>query len=190
LKKYIISICSILILLFSSQSGAFAASGTYKVKKGDSLYKISRTYKVSVQNLKTWNHLTTDRISINQVLKLELASQPAAKVSKPAAKTTAAVKPAGKVITVSASAYTLNCTKCSGITATGINLKKNPNAKVISVDPKVIPLGSKVYVEGYGYAVAGDKGSSIKGNKIDIFVPSKKDAINWGRKTVKVTILK
>ena len=48
---------------------------------------------------------------------------------------------------------------------TGINLRANPNLKVIAVDPSVIPLGSKVWVEGYGYAVAGDTGGAIKGNE-------------------------
>ena len=57
-------------------------------------------------------------------------------------------------------------------TATGINLRSNPNLKVIAVDPSVIPLGSKVWVEGYGYAVAGDTGGAIKGNKIDLFMPT------------------
>lgn len=52
-------------------------------------------------------------------------------------------------MTVTATAYTANDGGISGITATGVNLNKNPNAKVIAVDPNVIPLGSKVYVEGY-----------------------------------------
>ncbi|NRD77587.1 3D domain-containing protein [Bacillus sp. BRMEA1] len=95
-----------------------------------------------------------------------------------------------KVITVSASAYTLNFAHCKGITATGINLKKNPNLKVISVDPRVIKLGTKVYVPGYGYAIAGDTGGAIKGNKIDLFMSSEKAARNWGRKTIKIQILK
>ena len=60
---------------------------------------------------------------------------------------------------------------------------------MIAVDPKVIPLGSKVHVEGYGYAVAADTGGAIKGNKIDVFFPSKQDAINWGRKTIKIKVL-
>ncbi|MCU9614375.1 LysM peptidoglycan-binding domain-containing protein [Caldibacillus lycopersici] len=94
-----------------------------------------------------------------------------------------------KEIIVEATAYTASCEGCSGVTATGIDLKANPDAKVISVDPDVIPLGSKVYVEGYGEAIAGDTGGGIKGNKIDIFVPSKADAINFGVKQLKVTIL-
>ena len=101
----------------------------------------------------------------------------------------AAAPSSGREIYVSATAYTAFCAGCSGITATGINLKANPGLKVIAVDPNVIPLGSKVWVEGYGYAVAGDTGGAIKGNKIDLFMPDKSDALAFGRKQVKVKIL-
>ncbi|WHY75625.1 LysM peptidoglycan-binding domain-containing protein [Neobacillus sp. WH10] len=94
-----------------------------------------------------------------------------------------------KELTVKATAYTASCEGCSGITATGVDLNANPNAKVIAVDPSVIPLGSKVYVEGYGVATAADTGGAIKGNRIDVFIPSEQDAINWGKKQVKVKIL-
>lgn len=99
-------------------------------------------------------------------------------------------QPEGKVYHMRASAYTANCNGCSGITRTGINLKANPNAKVIAVDPSIIPLGSKVWVEGYGYAVAGDTGGAIKGNRIDIHVPTKSEAYRFGVKTVKVVVVK
>jgi uncharacterized protein YabE (DUF348 family) len=95
----------------------------------------------------------------------------------------------GKEFYVSSTAYTGNCNGCSGITATGINLKANPGIKVIAVDPSVIPLGTKVYVEGYGYAVAADTGGAIKGNKIDVFFSSKSEAYRWGRKQVKIKVL-
>ncbi|MYL35342.1 hypothetical protein GLW08_03355 [Pontibacillus yanchengensis] len=94
-----------------------------------------------------------------------------------------------KTITMEATAYTANCAGCSGVTRTGINLKANPNQKVIAVDPNVIPLGTKVHVEGYGTAVAGDIGSDIQGNRIDVFIPSRQNALDFGRKQVKVTIL-
>ncbi|WP_017153024.1 3D domain-containing protein [Bacillus bingmayongensis] len=74
-------------------------------------------------------------------------------------------------------------------TAMGDDLTANPNLKVIAVDPSVIRLGSKVYVEGYGPAEARDTGSAIKGNKIDVFTPSKQEASNWERKTVKIYVL-
>ncbi|MEI2339393.1 3D domain-containing protein [Priestia megaterium] len=95
----------------------------------------------------------------------------------------------GKSMTVEATAYTANCAGCSGTTATGVNLKSNPNQRVIAVDPSVIPLGSKVYVEGYGQAVAADTGGAIKGNRIDVFVPSEGDAQQFGRKSVKITVM-
>jgi 3D (Asp-Asp-Asp) domain-containing protein len=94
-----------------------------------------------------------------------------------------------KVITMRATAYTAYCKGCSGTTSTGIDLRANPGTKLIAVDPSVIPLGTKVHVEGYGYAIASDKGGAIKGNRIDVFVPSERDAIAFGRKIVKVTIL-
>ncbi|WP_404452922.1 LysM peptidoglycan-binding domain-containing protein [Virgibacillus necropolis] len=95
----------------------------------------------------------------------------------------------GRTLSVEATAYTAYCTGCSGITATGVNLRENANAKVIAVDPSVIPLGTKVYVEGYGYAVAADTGGAINGNKIDVHFPTKDQAYNWGRRIVDVTII-
>ncbi|MFB4259596.1 peptidoglycan binding domain-containing protein [Niallia circulans] len=115
------------------------------------------------------------------------SEQPAEEAPKPAedSKTTEGTA----TYQMEATAYSADCNGCSGVTATGIDLKANPNQKVIAVDPNVIPLGSRVYVEGYGEAIAGDTGGAISGNKIDVFVPSQSDAINFGRKTVKVTVL-
>ncbi|MDA2363622.1 SH3 domain-containing protein [Bacillus cereus] len=73
--------------------------------------------------------------------------------------------------------------------ALGHNLTANPNMKLIAVDPSVIPLGSKVWVEGYGVAIAGDTGGAIKGNKIDVLMPDKGTSSSWGRKTVTVKVL-
>ena len=120
------------------------------------------------------------------------ATTASAKKAVPAAAAKAAPKSepsSGREFYVSATAYTASCAGCSGITATGINLKANPGLKVIAVDPNVIPLGSKVWVEGYGHAIAGDTGGAIKGNKIDLFVPSRSAALSFGRKQVKVKIL-
>lgn len=95
----------------------------------------------------------------------------------------------GKEFYVSSTAYTASCNGCSGKTATGIDLHANPGAKIIAVDPSAIPLGTKVYVEGYGYAIAADTGTRIKGNKIDVFFASQSDAYRWGQRTVKIKIL-
>ena len=95
----------------------------------------------------------------------------------------------GKEFYANASAYTAYCNGCSGITATGINLRANPSMKLIAVDPRVIPLGSKVWVEGYGYAIAGDTGGAIKGNRIDLHMPTKEAAYSFGRRQVKIKVI-
>lgn len=97
---------------------------------------------------------------------------------------------ATKTFYVEATAYTAYCAGCSGKTRTGINLRANPDIKVVAVDPRIIPLGSRVWVEGYGYAVAGDTGGAIKGNKVDLFMSSKSAAKQWGRKKVQLKVLK
>ena len=61
---------------------------------------------------------------------------------------------------------------------------------VVAVDPTVIPLGSKLYVEGYGYAIAGDTGGAIKGNRIDVFFYASDETAQWGRRWVRVFVLK
>lgn len=60
---------------------------------------------------------------------------------------------------------------------------------VVAVDPRVIPLGTRLYVEGYGYGIAADIGSAIKGNRIDVFFESRQDAYKWGRRQAKVYVL-
>ncbi|MFA9559136.1 3D domain-containing protein [Evansella sp. AB-rgal1] len=96
---------------------------------------------------------------------------------------------AGSWRTFTATAYTAYCTGCSGVTSTGINLRSNPNAKVIAVDPNVIPLGSRVEVQGYGTFLAADTGGAINGNIIDIFMPNRNDALAFGRRTVQIRVL-
>jgi len=59
----------------------------------------------------------------------------------------------------------------------------------VAVDPKVVPLGTDLFVEGYGYAKAVDTGGLIKGNRIDVFLETSKECYNWGRRNVKVYIL-
>lgn len=176
-----------MLLLLGTSLTTSAASNVYTVKSGDTLYKISQQTKVSVTNLKSYNGLKSNLIYPKQQLKLKKTT--AQTISKPSTPSSSKDKVV-KEFTVSATAYTAYCKGCSGITRTGINLKKNPGLKVIAVDPKVIPLGSKVWVEGYGTAIAGDTGGAIKGKKIDVFIPTQSQALKWGRKNVKVKILK
>lgn len=70
-------------------------------------------------------------------------------------------------------------------TATG----RNPAVGMAAVDPNEIPLGSRLYIEGYGYAWAADTGGAVRGNIIDVFLEDYSQCVKWGRKTVKVYIL-
>jgi 3D (Asp-Asp-Asp) domain-containing protein len=85
------------------------------------------------------------------------------------------------------SAY-CHCSKCcgksDGITATGTKVQAN---RTIAVDPKVIPLGTKVIIDGQAY-IAEDTGGHIKGNRIDIYFPTHQEALNWGVRTKSVSL--
>lgn len=182
---------------------------TYTVVQGDNLFRISMNHNITVEELRSLNGLVGDIIFPGDELivggtevesKLgtsdakvdtmaEITPQTVPKES--VAKTTigSPSTPEGTEMTVTATAYTAYCTGCSGTTAIGIDLRSNPNQKVIAVDPSIIPLGTKVWVEGYGEAIAGDVGSAIKGNKIDVFIPSYESAMEWGVKKVKIKVL-
>lgn len=104
-----------------------------------------------------------------------------------------------KMIVCTATAYDLSYESCGknpgdpyyGITASG--MKAGPG--VIAVDPSVIPLGTRLYVEAadgswsYGYCVAGDTGSGIYGNRVDLFFNTRQEVRNFGRRTANVYIL-
>lgn len=86
-----------------------------------------------------------------------------------------------RVIEMTATAYT----HTGNATASGVM----PYVGGVAVDPKVVPLGTDLFVEGYGYAKAVDTGGLIKGNRIDVFLETSKECYNWGRRNVKVYIL-
>lgn len=96
----------------------------------------------------------------------------------------------GRTITMESTAYSSDPADALGggtVTATGQNLLTNPMA--VAVDPSVIPLGTRLYVEGYGEAYAVDTGSAIQGNIIDVHFSTAAQCYSWGRRTVQVTIL-
>ena len=86
----------------------------------------------------------------------------------------------GKKITVSSTGYCLR-----GTTATGIPVAWG----VIATDPSFIPLGTRMFVPGYGEGVAADTGSAVKGAVIDLWFPTCAQATGWGRRTVTITVL-
>lgn len=90
-----------------------------------------------------------------------------------------------RVILMMSTAYSTEDPGSSLYTARGHRLRRG----YVAVDPKVIPLGTNLYVEGYGYAVADDTGGLIKGNRIDLAVDSYAEAIAYGVKDVQVYVL-
>lgn len=84
-----------------------------------------------------------------------------------------------------ATAYTARCSGCSGYTAIGFRAGHG----IVAVDPRVIPLGSRLFIPGYGFAIAGDTGGAIVGRRIDLGFDSLDDALSFGRRPVKVYTL-
>ncbi|NLO21208.1 MAG: hypothetical protein GX119_04325 [Syntrophomonadaceae bacterium] len=94
-----------------------------------------------------------------------------------------------RTVTMVATGY-CTCAKCNypfygQPSYLGYPLRKG----IIATDPKVIPMGTKLYVPGYGEGIAADQGGAIKGNRLDLCFSSHQQALNWGMKTVKVIIL-
>ncbi|MEG0383630.1 MAG: 3D domain-containing protein [Solibacillus sp.] len=183
----------------------------YTVVEGDNLYRIALAHDIPVDSLMSQNQLNNHLIYPGQELTVEVqnADETTVEENEPEKQEEIVVttnnpppiveakeeeeppesNEGSAEMVMTATAYTAYCTGCSGTTAYGIDLRANPNRKVIAVDPRVIPLGTKVWVEGYGEAIAGDTGGAIKGNKIDVFIPSYDNAIAWGVKTVKLKVL-
>ncbi|ATF26901.1 3D domain-containing protein [Brochothrix thermosphacta] len=196
--------------------GAIAISGllpttsvnaaSVKVKSGDTLSLIAKRHNVNASELQKKNKIkNANTIRVGQVLTLPAKKSAAKKtttkkkavkkapakkkvVKKKVVKKKAPAKKVLKTVRVSSSAYSRAQRGMSNYTATGIDLRKK--SKVIAVDPKVIKLGSKVYVPGYGEAIAGDTGGAIRGKKIDVHMNSVNACYNWGRRTVNVKVYK
>lgn len=92
---------------------------------------------------------------------------------------------AGSAMRMIATAYTAGCAGCSGYTAIGVRAGRG----IVAVDPRVIPLGTRLYITGYGPAIAGDTGGAIHGNRIDLGFESNRDARLFGRRAVDVYVL-
>jgi 3D (Asp-Asp-Asp) domain-containing protein len=73
-----------------------------------------------------------------------------------------------------------------GRTALGVSVRKG----VVAVDPRLIPLGTRLHVPGYGPGLAADVGIAIKGRLIDLWFPSTVQAREWGRRTVTITVFR
>lgn len=203
---------SIAILINASPAHAAAA---YKASDNDTFWKISKRFGVQLERLMKANP-KVDPLNIYKGLSIVIPgapikanndlSRPAVKIKKSAVRKAEGddvVKVKGRtynysdVIQAKASAYTAAASEngWGPVDYFGNPLKLG----TIAVDPKRIPMGSKVYITGYNHdglpvggmmAVATDMGSAIKGDRIDIFVPqSQKKAREFGYQYVKVFVL-
>lgn len=87
-------------------------------------------------------------------------------------------------LTVESSAYTWGA-GASGLTSLGLTPRKG----IVAVDPRVIPYYTKLYIPGYGMAMAGDTGGAIRGHRIDLFMNSVWECYQWGRRDVEIYVL-
>ena len=144
-------------------------------------------------------------IVAKETVEEKIVKEPVDQVTQYGAKAVAAVSRSGanlrytRVLTMTATAYDLSYESCGkrpgqrgyGITASGMYARRG----VVAVDPSVIPLGTRLYIETpdggivYGNAIAADTGGAIKGNKIDLFMDTRAECMQFGRRTVKVYIL-
>ncbi|MFC7783966.1 3D domain-containing protein [Rossellomorea sp. GCM10028870] len=190
MKKVLFSIFSFTVLLTIGLTSAYADSNDtamndyHNIEKGDILWEIANRYHVSIDEVGTRQQLLEEGITVNNESEEQQEVKSADTKSSEDSQDNVV-----KEVNVTATAYTAYCEGCIGITKTGVDLIENPDARVIAVDPSVIPLGSKVYVEGYGYARAEDTGGAIKGKRIDIYMEKEKDALKYGVQDVKVKII-
>lgn len=147
----------------------------YTVVSEKTAQNLSSSLIYSVTENEAFKQVKTD------ILNKEIEKEEKEKIEK--------AKEKEQTMMMEATAYSCNEGFIGGgnLTAMGQDLYVDPMA--IAVDPSVIPLGTKLYVEGYGEAIASDTGGAIKGNIIDLHFSDVSQCINWGRRQVSVTIL-
>lgn len=158
----------------------------YKVKQGDSLYSISAAFNTTVEALVQLNNLpNANLLRIDQELQIP-------NLERKQLDPDLTIK---NILSADLTAYTAGYESTGkhpgdpgyGITASG---KRVQEQQTIAVDPAIIPLGTKVYIEGIGVRVAEDTGGAIVGNRIDVFMNDLTAALQFGyKKNIKVYVL-
>ncbi|TCP59679.1 uncharacterized protein YabE (DUF348 family) [Tumebacillus sp. BK434] len=162
------------------QPDANLYTGTEKVLTSGVEGKAKITTKIVFENGKEVDRKderTVVSAPVNQVVSYGTQQRPVVVASRGSDTNLTAMK----VLTMAASAYSMPGERTASGGAAGQG--------TIAVDPNVIPLGTKLYIEGYGYGVASDVGGAIKGNRIDIHFDTREQALQFGRRAVKVHIL-
>ena len=172
-----------------------------KGEKGIKSVKYLVTTKNGEEVAKEYLSEEVTKEPVDEIIKVGTKKVTTSKSSKTKSSSVTTVKTKGKdfsysrKITAKATAYDASLSENGGNTKTAYGL--TPKYGVVAVDPKVIPLGTKLYIESsdggkswvYGYCIAGDTGGAIKGNKVDLCFNSKAECIKFGRKTATVYIL-
>lgn len=159
--------------------------------------KYDKQIKLMQNQLHTLSQQNKTLKNSNRALKKKVATFKTRNESPLRMTTKPKPKPQHRQVNVVATAYTNSCSGCTGITSTGVNIKNtiyHNGVRVIATDPSIIPTHSLVRIEtssGQSFlAVAEDKGGAIHGGIIDVLVSSYDDAINFGRQTATITILR
>ncbi|SDW08402.1 3D (Asp-Asp-Asp) domain-containing protein [Marininema mesophilum] len=157
---------------------------TKKGKKGKSIYQVTAIYK-NGKAMVTDKKLVDKVNPVTELVTVGSGDQTADNGAG-GGEVASGSRIAGLKYERSMAAETTGYTASGNRTATGTV----PHRGTVAVDPDVIPLGTKLYIPGYGKAVAEDTGGAVNGNIIDLFFSSEKEAIQWGRRNVKAYILK
>ena len=182
-----------------SPSGGSVEALSYQVKPGDTLFSIASTFGVKVSSILTANGMTNpDYLKVGQLLSIpggqppsdDLAASPLAQlpaqIPPPAPEQERESSSRGNQGNANSFIATVTSYCLQGRTRTGTPVHWG----VVAVDPKVIPLGSKIQIEGFEETfVAEDTGSGIRGNWIDIWFENCADARAFGTQSRRVTIL-
>ena len=174
---------------------ASLAKGTRRVVIAGSDGSVLRVYRsLVVGGVEGTASLTAEKIlaqPVNEIVAVGTGDSPEAALRQlavahaPKLVTAASSSKAGKRLRVVATGYSADEPGAASNTRTGHRVQRG----VIAVDPKVIPLGTRVYIPGYGWAIASDTGGLIKGNRIDLCFDTAQECERWGRRSVVVILL-
>lgn len=182
-----------------TETEAIAFSTTVKTNSG-----LSNTQRKVIQEGKEGEKKTTFTVTyengkevLREVINEVVSAKPVEKIIVQGTYPTMPISrggdpvPYSKVFKARATAYSPIGGKTTALTASGRKAVRNPEGySTIAVDPSVIPYGTRLFVQDYGFAIAADTGSAIVGNTIDVFFDTYKEAIRWAVKYVNVYILK
>lgn len=197
-NKMVISLLTLLVFLMVATNTYYYNKMSETKEEVEKLKKSERIKENEILNLeskiKTVNEKLTEKE--NEILKLEEKLNETENENRKLKEELEKYKNLRK-LNIVATAYDAFCdTGCIGVTATGYDVSNTvykDGYRVVAVDPNVISLGSLVYIESDKMnfvGIADDTGGDIKGNRIDILMENKDKAYDFGRRNVKVTVLR